>query len=169
MKTRGLFLPLLVLAAVMLGLVADVLLTTQHLPARLATHFGADGQANGWMTKAAHVRFVFGLGLGVPLFILLVIAIVSRLGGAGLNIPHRKYWLAPERRTQTLAFVQRRMVWFACLLVLDFAMIHRLILRANTHTPAALEGAELWLPITIILAAIAVWTVSFIRPFLRTP
>ena len=167
MKTRGLFLPLLVLAAVMLGLVADVLLTTQHLPARLATHFGADGQANGWMTKVGHVRFVFGLGLGVPLFVLLVVAVVSRLGGAGLNIPNRQYWLAPERRVQTLAYMQRRMVWFACLLVLDFAMIHHLILHANTRTPVALEGAELWLPITIILAAIVVWVVIFVRPFFR--
>lgn len=169
MKTRGLLLPLLVLAVVMLGLVTDVLLTSDQLPARPATHFGADGQANGWMTRDGHVRFMLGIGLGVPLSILLVIAIVSRLRGAGLNIPNRQYWLAPERRVQTLAFVQRQMVWFACLLVLFFVMIHHLILRANAHDPAMLTPSGLWIPIGLFLVAIGGWTIAFIRPFRRTP
>ena len=169
MKSRGLLLPLLVLAAAMLGFVADVLLTANQLPVRLATHFGADGHANGWMTRDGHVRFMLGIGWGVPLFILLVIAIVSRLGGAGLNIPNRQYWLAPERRAQTLALVQRQMVWFACLLVLFFVMIHHLILRANAHTPAMLSPSGLWVPIALFLVAIGAWTVAFIRPFRRTP
>ncbi|MCE9608772.1 MAG: DUF1648 domain-containing protein [Chthoniobacter sp.] len=168
MKTRGLLLPLLALATLILGFATDVLLTAHQLPVQLATHFGTDGQANGWMARAGHVRFMLGIGLGVPLSIVLIIAIVSRLGGAGLNIPNRQYWLAPERRAQTLAFVQRQMVWFACLLVLFFVMIHHLILWANAHTPAMLSPSGLWIPIALFLAAIVAWTVAFIRPFRRT-
>lgn len=169
MKRENLLLPLALLGLLATAFVADVLLTTSHLPARLATHFAADGHANGWMTRAGHVQFTIGLGLGMPLSILGVVAIISRLGGAGLNIPQRAYWLAPERRAQTLAIVQRQMVWLACILVVFFAMIHHLILRANTHTPAGLNGPELWLPIAVFLAAIGVWTVCFVRPFFRTP
>ena len=147
--------------------VADVLLTTNHLSEPIATHFGLHGEANGWMTRAVHLRYLLGLGLGLPVAILLLSQIITRLGGAGLNIPHRDYWLAPERRAQTLAFAQRMLVWCACLMVVFFALINHLILRANTHAPAALAGAELWLPIALFLAAMAIWTTLFIRPFFR--
>ncbi len=167
MKTRGLLLPLLALGVVMIGFLADAVLTAHHLPERLATHFGEDGEANGWMTRAGHVRFILGFGLGVPLFILAVSAMVARLGGKGLNIPNRDYWLAPERRAQTLAFMQRRLVWFACLLVLFFALINHLILSANTQTPVRLSPALFWPSIALFLGAMVVWTVLFISPFLR--
>lgn len=167
MKTRDTAFPLLVLAALCIAFVADVLLTADHLPERLATHFGLDGNPDGWMTRSGHVRFILGFGLGVPAFILGIFAIVSRLGGAGLNIPHRDYWLAPERRAETLAFAQRKMVWLACLLVIFFAMINHLLIRANSHVPVKLSGMDLWLPIALFLAATGVWTAHFIRPFLR--
>ena len=167
MKRENLLLPMGVLLLLMVVFVADVLLTANHLPARLATHFGLDGEANGWMTRAGHVRFIIGFGLGVPLFLLLVSEVVTRLGGAGLNIPNRDYWLAPERRAQTLAFARRELVWLACLLVVFFAMINHLIMAANAQTPASLAGRQLWLPIAGFLGAVGVWMVTFIRPFLR--
>ena len=147
--------------------VADVLLTANHLPERLATHFDLDGQADGWMTRAGHVRFIIGFGLGVPLFILFVGQIITKLGGAGLNIPNRDYWLAPERRTQTLAFTRRELVRLACLLVVFFAMINHLILQANTQTPVRLAGGQFWLSMAIFIGAIGVWMATFIRPFFR--
>jgi uncharacterized membrane protein len=152
----------------MAAYVADVLLAANHLPERIATHFGLDGQANGWMTRTAHVRFMLGFGLGLPLFMLALSAIITRLGGAGLNIPNRDYWLAPERRAQTLAFAQRKMVWFASLLVGFFAIINHLTVSANTRAPAALSGTEMWLPIALIFVAIGIWAALLIRPFRRT-
>ncbi len=167
MKRENLPLPMGVLLLLMVVFVADVLLTANHLPARLATHFGLDGEANGWMTRARHVRFIIGFGLGVPLFLLLVSEVVTRLGGAGLNIPHRDYWLTPERRGQTLAFMQREMIWLACLLVVFFEMTEHLIVNANLQSPASLASRQLWLFIAIFVGAMGVWLVNFIRPFLR--
>ena len=167
MKRASLLLPICVLAMLCAAFAADVMLTANQLPERLATHFGVNGEPNGWMTRTGHVRFMLGFGLGVPLFVLAVSAIVTRLGGAGLNIPNRDHWLAPERRAQTLAFAQRKMVWFASLLVSFFAAIHHVILRANAHAPVRLSGAELLWPLAIFLAAIGLWVALLIRPFLR--
>lgn len=76
-----------------------------HLPARLASHFDARGQANGWMGRDEFFVFqtaligllglVFG-GLGRMMRVLPLDLI---------NLPHRQYWLAPERREETLAWL----------------------------------------------------------------
>lgn len=44
-----------------------------RLPARMATHFNAAGQPNGWMTREANVEF----GIGVTVFILLIFTVIS--------------------------------------------------------------------------------------------
>ena len=167
MKRETLLQPICLPGLLSAVFVADVLLTANHLPERLATHFDLDGQADGWMTRASHVRFIIGFGLGVPLFILFVGEVVTRLGGAGLNIPNRDYWLAPERRARTLAFAQRQLTWMACLLVIFFAIINHLILQANTQTPVRLAGGQFWLSMAIFIGSIGVWMATFIRPFLR--
>ncbi|HEU4963674.1 MAG TPA: SdpI family protein [Bacilli bacterium] len=50
-----------VLPLLVFGLVYD------RLPERLATHFGVDGQPNGWMDKSDFLLFSVGLLIGVPL------------------------------------------------------------------------------------------------------
>ena len=44
-----------------------------RLPARMATHFNASGEPNGWMTREASLEF----GLGITLVFLLVFTVIS--------------------------------------------------------------------------------------------
>jgi len=44
-----------------------------RLPARMATHFNASGQPNGWMTRQAALEF----GLGMTLLFLVVFTVIS--------------------------------------------------------------------------------------------
>jgi hypothetical protein len=105
MLLRLLALPLAVFAAGALAFVWYVEGTLGQLPERVATHFGGTGAPTGWMTRVPHEKLMLGFGLGVPLFVLLVFLGVRALGGVGLNIPHRYYWLSPERREVTLDFI----------------------------------------------------------------
>jgi hypothetical protein len=121
------------------------------------------------MTRAEHVRFLLALGLGSSFFLVVVSEVITRLGGKGLNIPRREYWLAPERRDQTLITVQAKLIWGACLFILFFVGINHIILRANAGGSAQLPGGELiWLVATFFGATI-IWTVLLVRPFYRTP
>src|SRR5436305_5666107 len=43
-----------------------------ELPARMATHFNATGQPNGWMSRAGSLEF----GLGITAFLLVVFTII---------------------------------------------------------------------------------------------
>ena len=44
-----------------------------QLPARMATHFGANGQPNGWMPRATSLYF----GLGLTAFVLIIFTIIT--------------------------------------------------------------------------------------------
>lgn len=162
-------LPLIVVGTFWIAFIAYVLLTAPQLPERVATHFGASGKPNDWMTRDEHVRFLLIMGTAVPAFILGIFALISRSAGWGLNIPHKGYWLAPERREETFAFIQRQGLWLATLLIGFFAAIHHALLAANTRSPATLFLADFgWLGAGY-LAAMIVWIAVFLARFFRKP
>jgi uncharacterized membrane protein len=137
-----------------------------ELPARVASHFGLDGRANGWMSREACVAFSIGLALFLPAIV------VGMMGGAGkipvsfINLPHRDYWLAPERRKAALAILLRYALWFASINVLFVTGLHWLIVQANSL------GPEPHLPLigfTAVLggflAGTGIWTLLLLRHF----
>jgi hypothetical protein len=108
-------------------------------------------------------------GAALPVFILGLFAFVRRAHGWGLNIPHRDYWLATERREQTLAFVQRQGYWLAGLLIVFLAAVHYSIVAANTHAPVALPMGQFGGIVGGFLLAIAAWSVVVLGRFFRRP
>jgi uncharacterized membrane protein len=169
MPSRCILPTLIVLTTLWVCFAAYVLLTAPQLPERVATHFGTDGAANGWMTRAGHVQFTLAMGTALPAFILAIFAFIRHSAGWGLNIPHKDYWLAPERKEQTFAFIRRQGIWFAAILIGFFTAIHHAILAANTHTPPALSLADVgWFGSAYLVAMIA-WIAIFLGRFFRKP
>ncbi len=143
--------------------------TAAQLPERVATHFGMDGAPNGWMTRAGHVRFTTLTGIGSSGFVLAVFGFIRWCGDAGLNIPNKEYWIAPERREATYEFVQRQGFLFACIVLGFIAGVHRTILVSNLRSPASLSGNDVaWLGggfggVTLV------WLAVFVGRFFRKP
>lgn len=159
--------PLLILALLWCAFAAYVWLTAAQLPERVATHFGTGGEPNGWMTRTGHVQFTLLFGLAIPAFVIGIFALIRRLQGRGLNIPHKDYWLAPERRQETFDFLTRQSFWFAALFMAFLAGIHHSILLANARTPAMLPASNLgWLAGGFLVATLA-WTIILVGRFCR--
>ncbi|MEQ1860339.1 MAG: DUF1648 domain-containing protein [Chthoniobacteraceae bacterium] len=161
--------PLAALALCWLGLAAFVLGTADRMPERVATHFGAGGQPDGWMSRDTHAKTIIGFGIGISAFLLLIFLGIRAFGGLGLNIPHRDYWFAPERREATFDFVARWGIWLACALTAFVACIHWMVLLANERTPVALPGPEFGYLIASFLAAVLAWIVVLCVRFSRKP
>lgn len=140
-----------------------------QLPERVATHFGMDGRPNDWMTRETHVRFTILAGLGIPAFILGIFALIRHMGDGALNIPHKDYWLAPERRDQTYAFIQRQGVILSVMLIAFLAGIHWSILSANTRKVVSLPGSDVGWVAGSLMVATVLWTVVFVGRFYRKP
>ncbi|MEN6318374.1 MAG: DUF1648 domain-containing protein [Syntrophaceae bacterium] len=159
--------PSIVLAALCLGFLIYLVCSTSLLPERIAIHFGASGQPNGWMIRSTYLVFMGAFGMGLPL-ISVVIALVVRLVPARfINLPNHDYWLSPERQSQTCMYISRQLLWLACLEVVFFAGIQFLIVEANRMAPVQLPMEMFLSLIGCFLVAVALWIIVFIRHFVK--
>jgi len=145
-----------------------VLSTTASLPDRVASHFGAEGLANGYMTRKGYRWFMLFFTVGFPLLIVLAIAGLPRLIPQYTNIPNRDYWLAPERRAQAFDFLTTHALWFGCLLVLFICSVHWRVVQANDQQPPQLANGPFLMSLGLFLAALVVWIIMLTRQF-RVP
>ena len=129
------------------------------LPERVATHFGGEGVPNGWMSRDGYVQFTLRFGLGVSLFVVGSHYLLARYAGNYFNIPHREYWLAPERRADTLYFFVRHSWWLGCLMLLFMMAIYHLVLITNRSSPPRLPTIPFLLLVGGFLVGLGSWVV----------
>jgi len=149
-------------------LAAFVWNTSAALPEVVASHFGASGAANGFMPRATYRVVMLLLVVGTPLFIALLPAAVISREGSNLNLPHRDYWLAPQRCAATLAFLRSHNLWLAAGIALFLGYLHELVVQANRLRPPHLAPAAIITALVIFLVALGVWLVLLFARF-RAP
>jgi TRAP-type C4-dicarboxylate transport system permease small subunit len=152
-----------------LGVFAVVFITytTRYLPDTVATHFGADNRANGWMTRNGYLAFMFCFLVGVPGFVSLVVGVMPRKFPEWTNVPNRDYWLAGERREDSLSFLSAHGMRLACLIVMMMLGMHYTILLANHMQPPALPVPVFSSILIGFVLALLWWIVRLYRRFPR--
>jgi uncharacterized membrane protein len=136
-----------------------------QLPERVATHFNGSGEPNGWMSRSTSQNFMLIFGLVFPLFVVLLSSIVRFLPVSVINLPHREYWLAPERREETIDYLLWHSLWFACLSVCFVIGMQYSIVKANQQTPPHLDTSFLLRMAGLFLAGTVVWVLILIQRF----
>lgn len=111
------------------------------LPDRMASHFGASGLPNGWMTKTQFFIIYAVVLLPALLIEFWLHRKVSKTPEARLNLPNKDYWLAPERRAETFAYFEGFFAWYGCAFLFVIATVMGLAMRANFDTPPQLPTA----------------------------
>jgi hypothetical protein len=100
----------------------------------MASHFGASGVPNGWMTKTQFF-ITYALVFVPALFIEFWLhRKISKSPGARINLPNKEYWLAPERRAGTFAYFESFFAWYGCAFLFVIAAVMGLAMRANLET-----------------------------------
>lgn len=155
-------------AAPMIAAAIFVVMTSRALPVKVASHFGPDGSANGYMWRHTYVYFMLAFVVLLPLLLNFVASAVARLPDTMINVPNRGYWLAPERRALAVDRLRRQMQMFAGVLVAFLCYVHWEVLRANQSMPPTLDNGRFMLGLGLFLAALIVWIVSLRRQF-RVP
>jgi hypothetical protein len=158
--------PLLALAICYVLFFGYVACSYDDLPAKVASHFDFYGQPNGWMSRETCVGFTVGFGILMPVFIVGTMAGAGKIPVSFINLPHRDYWLAPERRQAVLAILLRYSLWFACMNVLFVTGLHWLIVEANLPGQGPhLSGLGISLVAGGFLAGTGIWVRLLLRHF----
>jgi len=157
-------------AALLILLVIAAVVAISHyerLPDRMATHFDASGAADGWTSRAVFFG-IYGVSLllaaGPP---ALLPRYIRRLPESAINLPHKEFWLAPERRDATWAAIEGRLGAIGVAVVTLLVFVLHLIVRANLAPDPGLRPIEIWGPIAAFLIFTAAWTVGLWRRFAR--
>lgn len=148
--------------------VAMVLATIHTLPERVATHFGFEGRADGWMSRSGYQVFEIAFPLGIGLILTGVSALIRFLPAKFINLPRKDYWLVPERRELTSAMIRSRMTWLACLMTLFFGGLHLLTLEANRVQPPQLPMGGLLMVVMLFLISLMIWVILLLMRFAET-
>lgn len=147
-----------ILAAGLLQLVHDFPL----LPERVASHFGASGAANGWMTKSQFLMTYAAILLPALFLEFWLQRSIAATPEKKLNLPNKEYWLSPERRAGTFAYFESFFAWYGCAFLLLEVFAMGMAMRANFQSPPRMPTA----PIVSAIAAFLLFTVASVAAML---
>lgn len=161
--------PCLALLALTLAGVAQAAYWNARLPVRVASHFGLSGRADGFMSREASLLLGVAVIGGTGLLFAALPPYLRRTSGRTMNLPHKAYWLAPERRESTLDALARWMAWFGVgtqLLVLAaFELSYRANVAALAPETARLQGSLFWTLLALYTIGTLVWIIALLRRF----
>ncbi|HQR11249.1 MAG TPA: DUF1648 domain-containing protein [Casimicrobiaceae bacterium] len=160
---RPLFVLLLVVTAILIGV------TTERMPAQIASHFGANGRANAFMDQDTYRMFMLAFAVGIPVLVVLVAGVLPRRLSGAINLPNREYWLAPARRDDTLRYLESHAYWLGSLLVVFMAAMHLLLIAANASQPPSFPGRSFVMLMVAFLLVTGIWMATLFLHFRRSP
>jgi hypothetical protein len=151
--------------ALLLGAAAFVWLSSRGLPPLVASHFDAAGRVNGRMPRDRYVAIMLVITVLVPLLLVIVPNRALARPDARINLPNRDYWLAPQRREETIRVLSRQTAVFAALVILFLCYAQGLVVHANVLTPPALDPRAFLAGLAVFLILTLGWIVRLIRRF----
>ena len=126
------------------------------LPNELVVHFNAAGEPNGWSQKGSFMltyaiteAMVVVLGVGLAF-------LIERVPPSLVNIPHRQYWLAPERRKETAEFLANQLMWIEAATLLFLMAIAQIVYVKNLSADPPRLSRDIWYLVAAFAVAV-VW------------
>ncbi len=139
-----------------------------RIPEILGSHFGKSGFASAWQTKVAFfateltiIVLATFVSFGIP-------RVIAAVPASTINLPNKDFWLTPERREETFAFLRTQIAWLGCVLLAFLLFVMELVFRANLHTPPQLNTAAFVPALLAFLAFSTTWTIRLVFHFFRT-
>ncbi len=129
-----------------------------------ASHFNAQGQPDSWMPKEKFVGVMAGSWVVVLMFLAVPPLFMSRVPTTLINLPHKEYWLAPERVATTRQMLAQRITWCGAATMLLLAYSWHGTLQANLPPNPPLD---IWTPLTVYLVFVGLWCAELIGRFAR--
>jgi uncharacterized membrane protein len=161
-------LPFILLAALVAASVCQVVHFSPHLPDVVVSHWGPGGQPDGWLRKTPFFWAMIISELGTTGFIVAIALALPRIVERWWSLPHKDYWLAPERRSSTVRYVRTQMLWAAVIIEAAMVLLWQSTINANVkadlHWPA-----DFWWTLFITAVILVVWLVRFIGHLSSVP
>jgi uncharacterized membrane protein len=135
-----------------------------RLPETLASHFGKAGSVNAWQTKTVFFSMELAIIVLAVVVSFSIPRVIAAMPVSMINLPQKQFWLSPDRREDTLAYIRTWTAWLGCALLAFLLFVMELVFRANLHSPPQLNMAAF---VPALLAFVAFDTVAILRLILH--
>ena len=82
-----------------------------------------------------------------------------------VNLPHRDYWLAPERREKAFAMLSEEMAWFGNAILAMMIYTFQLAIEANLPGRGGFRSDDMWVLLVGFFAFTGIWLLRLYRRF----
>jgi uncharacterized membrane protein len=133
-----------------------------QLPYKVAIHFNLDGIPDNFTGKLTSAL----IQIGIVAFMIGVVMVSDWFLKKGsddfINIPNRRYWLAPERRDRTIRLLSSFVYWLGIITNIFLIFISQHIIDVNLN-PDIVLGQNFWVYLTFYFGALFISIVVFFR------
>ena len=142
-----------------------VWLTGGQMPNEVASHFDASGNADGFVARDSYLILMVTVIAFTTLFVGGIGTFLPSLPDDLINLPNKSYWLAAERKADSLRYVSRWLQVSAAAIAVFLCYVHWLVLQANATDAKQLDSSFLYAGIGLLLAGTVWGLVSLFKRF----
>ena len=127
----------------------------------VGSHFDAQGKIDGWMSKASLVTTYVLTQLLLPAFLLLIGKLSYILPASTINVPNKDYWLASDRRAETLGTIEAMLAWVSVVtMALMIAIMHvTFLVNLEVTTPTNSLFLVIIITYSVLVMGLVAWIV----------
>lgn len=157
--------PYVLCAGLLVVMAGQALYYYPQLPERVAAHFGGGGQPSGWTSREGFFGILGFVVLIESAAFLGLPRILGRIPIALINLPNKHYWLAPERKQESLAWMTQVMAWCGAAILGMIAAVSQLAIQANLGMEKRLDNQWFLLVMGAFVVFAVAWIVAVHRHF----
>jgi len=143
--------------------------TSSVLPPLVAAHFDAGGLPTGWTSRETYRSVALAAAVLLPLAVTFGAVLAVRTAPRALNLPHRDYWFAPERRAASQQYVVAMLFRVGTLVTMLVAAVHYTVLRAHALQPPRLPLVAFFAILGAFTALLVLVLVTLTTHFRKLP
>jgi uncharacterized membrane protein len=140
-----------------------------QMPEVVASHFNGRGVPNGWQTKSAFFGVFVDVGVLAAVVGFGIPRIIASLPPQLINLPNKRYWLAPEHLAETMEFLNTYFAWFGCAVFLVMILTFDYAIQSNLHLEDPPDVSRMWYILVGFLLFVVVWIARMFTRFGRVP
>jgi uncharacterized membrane protein len=135
-----------------------------NLPEKVLSHFNFYGKVDDLISKDYFILFNYTLIIFILALFLWINRIIKKVPDSMINLPNKEYWLAAERKAESLNVFRKFLFWSCSLNLLFITLLMHRSYSISVSKSSEL-GSEIWIYIGLYITVEIFLAIKLIMHF----